>query len=293
MNRREFLQTGLAAAAAPQAAQRLTAAVTPTGGVAPAKLARIDTNVTLFPWPGRRLPHDELPSLLGVLERHGITQAWVGTFEGILQRDVRSVNARLAEACRASGGRCLGFGSVNPTLPDWEEDLRRCHEVHRMPGVRINPNYHGYTLADPLFQRLLALAAERRMLVQIVCLIEDTRTQNPLLRVPDVDLAPLPEVLKAVPSARVLLLNAGKFVDAPVFRPLAQLPQVTVETARVEGVGGVGRLARRLDPGRVVFGSHAPFFIYESAVIKLFESNLTEAEIRTLVDEGPRRLLGG
>lgn len=293
MNRREFLQTSLVAAVAPPTAQRLSAAAPPPPESPAVRPARIDTNVTLFAWPGRRLPHDELPSMLGMLERHGITQAWVGTFEGILQRDLRAVNARLADACRGSGGRCLGFGSINPTLPDWEEDLRRCHEVHRMPGVRINPNYHGYGLDDPRCRRLLALAAERGLLVQLGCLIEDTRTQNPLLRVPDVDLAPLPEVLKAVPRVRVLLLNAGKFVDAAVFRPLALMPQVTVEIARVEGVGGVGRLARRLEPGRVVFGSHAPFFIYESAVIKLFESSLTAAEIHTLVDEGPRRLLQG
>ncbi len=292
MNRREFLHASLAATAAPHAVRNVVARETPAAPAAPGDTSRrIDTHVTLFQWPGRRLPQDDYPALMTVLERHGITQAWAGTFEGILQRDLRAVNARLAEVCERSKGRCIGFGSVNPTLPDWEEDLRRCHEVHHMPGVRLNPNYHGYTLADARFQRLLGLAAERRLLVQVVCLIEDTRTQNALLSVPDVDLAPLPDALKAVPHARVLLLNAGKFVDAAVFQPLAEMPQVTVETARVEGVGGVGRLVRRLGPGRVVFGSHSPFFIYESAVIKLFESKLTELEIRTIVDDGPRRLI--
>lgn len=289
MNRREFLQSSLAAAAVSSGARLSAARAAVPDPIAP----RIDTNVTLFQWPGRRLPHDELPALLAVLERHGITQAWAGSFEGLLQRDLRAVNGRLAEACARSGARCVGFGSVNPSLPDWEEDLRRCHEVHRMPGIRLNPNYHGYTLADPRFARLLALASERRLLVQIVCLIEDTRTHNALLSVPDVDLAPLPEALKGAPQARVLLLNAGKFVDLAAFRPIANLPQITVDTARVEGVGGVGKLIRRLPPGRVVFGSHAPFFIFESAVIKLFESKLSEAEIGALVSEGPTRLLAG
>ena len=57
------------------------------------------------------------------------------------------------------------------------------------------------------------------------------------------------------------------------------------------GVGGVGRLLRRLPANRLAFGSHAPFFIYESAVIKVFEAQLTAPEVRSLMDETPRALL--
>jgi predicted TIM-barrel fold metal-dependent hydrolase len=258
----------------------------PTG-----RLQAVDTNVSHFHWPYRRLPLDGTATLLEKMTEHGIAQAWAGSFEGILHRDLAGVNQRLADECRGSGGRLVAFGSVNPALPGWEDDLRRCREVHRMPGIRLHPNYHGYTLADPRFKRLLALSTERGLLVQLAVQLEDFRTHHPMMQVADVDVTPLPGLMPATPKARVLLLNSGKVLETAVGARLAVTPGVYFDIARIEAAGSVGRHLRRLPAGRLVFGTHAPLFIYESAVIKLYESSLTAAETRALLEENPRRLL--
>ena len=136
----------------------------------------IDVNVWLSRWPFRRLPLDETPKLIDKLRSLGFTQAWAGSFDSLLHRDVAAVNARLADECRASNGFLIPFGVINPTLPDWEEDLRRCHEVHHMPGVRLVPNYNAYKLDDPAILKLFDLCTRRNLLIQIVASMEDERT---------------------------------------------------------------------------------------------------------------------
>ena len=152
----------------------------------------INVNANLSRWPFRRTPCDELPPLIEKYRAYDVQQAWVGSLDGLFHRDMGDVNRRLAEACRHEQRvKLLPFGSINPLLPDWQEDLRRCAEEYRMPGIRLHPNYHGYKLDEPLAAELLDLAAQRGLIVQLALRMEDIRVQHRLMRIPDVDATPL------------------------------------------------------------------------------------------------------
>ena len=156
VNRREFVKVAA------------TAAVVAVGGPSASLAAKeefesgnlIDVNVTLGRWPFRRLPLDETPALVAKLRHNGVKQAWVGTFDGLFYKDIAAANAWLAGECHRHGrGLLTPFGSINPTLPDWEDHFHRCAEIHHMAGIRLHPNYHGYKLDDPVFARLLCAGA--------------------------------------------------------------------------------------------------------------------------------------
>ena len=205
----------------------------------------------------------------------GVRQAWAGNLDGLFHRDVAGANVRLAEVCREPGDVTLvPFGSINPRLPDWLEDLRRCAEVLQMPGIRLHPNYHGYRIDEPLFAELLDRAVDYRLVVQLVVRMDDVRVQHPLMQVPDTDTKALAGLVKPRPNLRLVLLNGLATVRGSELTELAATRQVWFDIATKEGIGGVAELAEAVSPERVLFGSHLPLFALESALLKMQEAAL-------------------
>lgn len=252
----------------------------------------IDTNLTLFHWPFRRVPFDDTADLVGMLKQHQVTQAWSGSFEGVFHRDISGANERLARECNDHGKELLlPFGSVNPALPDWEDDLRRCHEVFRMAGIRLHPNYHGYTLDRPEVAKLLTLATERQLLVQLCLSLEDERQQHPVFRVPHVDATSLDKLIRATPGLRLQLINTFRALPPLKAALLVNSGNVSFDIAMLESVAGVERFAQQVPMDRILFGSHAPLFIWQSARLKLDESELPIPRLTAIASDNARRLL--
>lgn len=292
-SRRRFLQGSVATAAALALPTRGRAALPATEkppASRPAGGILTDVNVYIARWPFRRIAADETGSLGALLRRGGVARAWTGSLDALLHRDVAAVNGRLVETCRQEGqGVLLPFGCVNPTLPDWEEDLRRCHEVHRMAGIRLHPNYHGYKLDDPRFLRIAEGAERRGLVVQIALEMEDRRTQHPLALIPPVEASPLVDVAGRFPNLKLVVL--GLSLASPLATRLAGAGRVHLDISHHEGLQGLSRALQSVPADRIVFGSHTPLFVFEANLLKLRESPLPEAQLRAIAFENANRLV--
>ncbi|HYH68935.1 MAG TPA: amidohydrolase family protein [Urbifossiella sp.] len=239
----------------------------------------VDVNLAVGPYPFRHLALADPAAMTKFLKDKGVVRAWAGSTDALLHRDVRGVNDRLAETCRVHGGGVLvPFGTVNPKQPGWESDLARCADVHKMPGLRLHPDYHNYTLADPALPPLLAAASAKKLVVVIVGRMEEERVQHPVFHVPPAAFAPLPGLLQPLPDLRVVMANWRLDPMSDAFAAYARLPNLFFEIAMIEGVGRTARLVERVGAGRVLFGSHAPVFVWESAQLKLREAALRDED---------------
>lgn len=267
MKRRELLKGGLGAAAVMAVAAR---GEEDFPGI-------IDTNVNLGRWPFRRLPLDETEKLVVKLRSLGVTRALAGSFEGVFQRDLASVNARLLEEC-ARFPELVPAVSINPAKPGWRRDLELAKAA-----IRLHPGYHGYGLDQPGFIELLVSASERSLLVQLAAALEDTRTQPDLMRVAEVDLAPLPAAMQKAPEAKVQLLNwkaRGSLTNV-----LKGITNLSVDTALADGTDAVAALVKTFGSERVMFGTHAPFLIPEAGLVRVHEADPGDALLRKVLRE--------
>ncbi|MEP6595155.1 MAG: hypothetical protein ABJA71_04370 [Ginsengibacter sp.] len=261
----------------------------------------IDTNVNLFKWPFRRMKYGETKSLIAKLRHHQITKAWAGNFEALFSKSINEVNARLAEECRVNGeGVLIPFGTVNLAWPDWEEDLRRCHEVHKMPGIRLYPTYQTFDLNHIEFPKLISQGTDRELIIQIVGDMEDSRVHHPIILTRELSFDPLVDIMKKIPQAKIQLLNWNERVNSELLKKLISETSVVLDISWLESTGALGRLIegnswsgpeQPVPVERLLFGSHAPYFPVESSVIKLFESPLTLEQMKAVMNVNASRFI--
>jgi len=305
IDRRSFLKNSLVSAAAVSLGGRQPLAAQTAAHNAPVAssshaLGIIDTNVNLFSWPFRALKYRDTKALVAKLKKHRVIEAWAGSFEALLSKDMSGVNARLAAECLEQGpGFLIPFGGINLAWPDWQEDVRRCHEVHKMPGIRIYPGYQPFDLDHPGMESLVKMISERDLVLQVVFGMEDPRVHHPIINVGPVTFTPLLRAVKGTPNAKVELLHfSGSIRDEDLPQFLAQT-NVVMDISRLEGNGAVSRMigsvqglpSARVPVERLVFGSHSPYFPVETAILKLIESPLDVQQLQAIMRDNARRLL--
>ncbi|MFW5868768.1 MAG: amidohydrolase family protein [Armatimonadota bacterium] len=253
----------------------------------------IDCNANLGNWPFRRTEYSTPEELLERLARVDIGSAWVTSLDAVMLKNVAAANAPLAEAV-AEHDALTAVGTVNPDWPAWERDVQECADLG-MPGVRVNPNYQGWLLTDPLFDALLDAAVDLGLFVEVAVRMTDERHHHPLVMVPALSLGGVLDACADHPDATIVVANSKNAEISGVARDAGgPLPErLYFEMSHVESVGGVQSVADEVGIEHLLFGTHAPYYYPESATLKVFdECDFSEEELAALTHENAERLLG-
>jgi predicted TIM-barrel fold metal-dependent hydrolase len=254
----------------------------------------IDVNASLGEWPFGSLRHSAPRQLLMWLKTAGIERACVGPLEAPFYNDVQQANAKLHKTVGRYRDRLLPFCAIDPSYPDWQADLQQCRGQWHTAGVRLFPSYHGYQLRDACCAELFEVLQQHRLPVQIAPVISDPRMHHPRAHVPAASLEGLPDLLRRFPALNVALLNV-RVETEPALKDAAavrDLPNFFFDIAWVDGVGQVGRLVDEFGDEHILLGTNAPLMIPLSAVYKLRETDLSQAQIDRITRDNAIRFLG-
>jgi predicted TIM-barrel fold metal-dependent hydrolase len=218
--------------------------------------------------------------LLAWLERLGARAA---VFPLHVESGYARENDLVLEAAAASGGRLVPFCRLDPHDAPAAEAARAVAAGAR--GIKLHPRAEAFTLAHPALDEVFALADAHALPVLIHAGLGIEALGADLTR-----------LAGASPRATVILAHAGITDLAWIADVLDEHPNVLFDTAWWNPIDLLGLFAL-VPPGRIVFGSDAPFgHPALNAVLTLrcaHAVGLGVEQLRSVMGGQLRRLLDG
>jgi len=162
---------------------------------------------------------------------------------------------------------------------------------YRPRGLRLLPNYHGYRLSDESVERIMRLARDRNMIVQVFQRIADERWHY-LLKTPPVAMDDLQYFTARYGDQRLLLSGLGAF--GPIAARVDQAESIYLDTSRIRGPQfGMETLHKDVRFDRIVFGSLWPIQMIEASLWQIGAARIDESIKRAYLHDNAASLLSG
>lgn len=253
----------------------------------------IDINSHLGHFPFRHLRHNDARGLLALMDRNGIDKAVVSSINSVFYRDAHVGNEELAAAVAEAPDRLIPLATLNPTYAGWERDIDQSLGEWKMKGLRLVPQYHGYSLTDPNGQRILAAAAERDVPVAIPQRIEDRRQKHPFDVAKDLTFDEMLAAAKQQPTVRWLFLN-WLGINGTALVEAGMTDRVLIDLTRMSVVldKSIPKLIEAVGIGALAFGTHIPFNYPGPSLVKLEILDVSPDERERVAGRNAAEFLG-
>jgi hypothetical protein len=169
----------------------------------------IDCAAYIGGYPFRQLPHPDPDVLVRVLQREGLSGAWVGYLPAPWQRDPLAANDALFAALESYRATLHPAPVVRPDWPRWEHTLREVVE-QGAPAVRAYPMHWGMGAHDPSMRALALACGEFQVPLLLTVRFEDLRQRSPLDVAGDLSAAHVRSLARAGQHVRLVVAGAGK-----------------------------------------------------------------------------------
>ena len=169
----------------------------------------IDVNTLIGPYPFRFVPHPDPEVLERVLEREGLTGAWVGHLPSAFYRDPGAGNAQLYTALQPHSAKLRPVPTIRPDWPHWSRALEIAKNAGA-PAVRVYPQLWQFGPGDPRMSELALACAEARMAVLLTVRFEDLRQRHSLDSAGDLQAAAIRSLARSGDRVRLIVTAAGR-----------------------------------------------------------------------------------
>ncbi len=225
----------------------------------------LDYNCFTGNWPFHKIRKNTFADIVKLHQENGITGGYISSLESIFYNDPYESELDLYQELQGSG--YYQVMTVNPLQDTCINTVIKGIQELDIKGVRIAPGYHHYSLSEPCISDLVSLLQVHQLPLFITMHFEDERSLYLMEHeAPGVD--ELKEFMAKNLDLEIMLCNIR----------YGELVQIKEEVKRHEHVHfDVSGFKDKLFPmtelrkegldKKVRFGSMAPLFVFESALL--------------------------
>lgn len=221
----------------------------------------IDCNALIGPYPYRYVPHPDPDVLVRVLEREGLSGAWVGHLPSAFYRDPTPGNAALLTALAPHADVLRPVPTIRPDWPRWGAALNEAVQLGA-PAIRAYPPQWGLGPHDANMLALARACGELGLVLVLTVRFEDLRQRHPLDSAGDLTAAAIRALARVSPTTRIVVTAAGREMIEEVHWGLTPDEQSRVYWD-ISWIWGppedhLSKLFRSVGPSRFAYGTHWP-----------------------------------
>jgi hypothetical protein len=253
----------------------------------------IDANALIGPYPFRYLPHPEPDVLVRVLEREGLSGAWVGHLPSAFYRDPTPGNTALFTALAPHSDVLQPVPTIRPDWPRWRTALEEAAQ-QGAPAVRAYPPQWGLGPHDADMLALARACGELGLVLLLTVRFEDLRQRHALDSAGDLTAAAVRALARASSATRIVVTAAGRELIEEVHWGLTPDEQSRVYWD-VSWIWGppedhLAKLFRSVGASRFVYGTQWPLRLTQTprSNLELLPDDLsppTLADVRVIASE--------
>jgi hypothetical protein len=220
-----------------------------------------DANALIGPYPYRYVPHPEPDILVRVLEREGLSGAWVGHLPSAFYRDPTPGNTELFTALARHRDVLLPVPAIRPDWPRWRGALESAAQLGA-PAVRAYPPQWGMGSHDANMLALARAGGELGLVLLLTVRFEDLRQRHALDTAGDLGAAAIRTLVRASATVHIVVTAAGREMIEEVHWGLTPAEQSRVYWD-ISWIWGppedhLAKLFRTIGAARFVYGTHWP-----------------------------------
>ena len=244
----------------------------------------VDVHTWIGPYPFRDVPHPDPDVLVRVLEREGISSAWVGHLPSAFWRDPSPGNDVLFRALERWPDVLRPVPTVRPDWPQWEGALRDV-AGRGARAVRAYPVQWGVAPGDASMVELAGACGDAGLVLVLTARFEDARQRHWMDSAGDLTGAAIRSIARASERTHVVVCAAGRALVEEVHWGLtpAERARVWWDISWMWGPpeDDLAHLLRTCGAERFVYGSAWPLRLTQTprANLVLLPDDVSEARL--------------